>query len=71
MSSGPEPCGIERGGVYVNVAHYLEWIHLAKLQDMVDDFKVIGLSYFQLKNFVTIILGYESFMLLSTSYYLF
>ena len=40
VSSGPVQCGTERGGVYVNVAHYLSWIRMAKLQDLVDDYKV-------------------------------
>ena len=27
------------GAVYVNVTHYLSWIHRAKLQDLIEDYK--------------------------------
>ena len=40
VSSGTEPCGIDRGGVYTNVGHYLSWIRMTKLQDVIDDYKV-------------------------------
>jgi secreted trypsin-like serine protease len=39
VSSGARVCGTARGAVYVNVTHYLPWIHRAKLHDLIEDYK--------------------------------
>jgi hypothetical protein len=39
VSTGSRVCGTANGAVYVNVTHYLSWIHRAKLQDLIEDFK--------------------------------
>jgi secreted trypsin-like serine protease len=32
-------CGTNSGAVYVNVAHYLEWINRVRLDDLIDDYR--------------------------------
>ncbi len=42
VSWGSKQCGTTQGSIYVNVTHYLAWIHRTKLLDAVLDYNESG-----------------------------